>query len=82
MITHLVKKYEFENVADYEALKETYASTEHTIVELGHIEEADNFSVDVLCVNLEAQPDDWAPYELSLDNDGVHIFDGVPYIIE
>ena len=75
MITHLVKKYEFENVADYEALKETYASTEHTIVELGHIEEADNFSVDV-------QPDDWAPYELSLDNDGVHIFDGVPYIIE
>ena len=37
MITHLVKKYEFENVADYEALKETYASTEHTIVGLPDI---------------------------------------------
>ena len=32
--------------------------------------------------NLEEQPEDWATYELVLDNDGIHIFDGVPYIIE
>ena len=82
MITFLVKKYEFENIEDNEALKETYASSAHTMVELGHIDGADNFSVDVLWEGLEEQPEDWATYELVLDNDGIHIFDGVPYIIE
>ena len=52
------------------------------MVELGHIDGADNFSVDVLWEGLEEQPEDWATYELVLDNDGIHIFDGVPYIIE
>jgi len=41
---------------------------------------ADNYSVDVLWSGLEEQPEDWAAYEIVLDNNGVHTFLGINYV--
>ena len=41
---------------------------------------ADNYSVDVLWTVLEEQPEDWAAYEIVLDNNGVHTFFGINYV--
>jgi len=40
---------------------------------------ADNYSIDVLWSGLEEQPEDWAAYEIVLDNNGVHTFLGINY---
>lgn len=41
---------------------------------------ADNFSVDVLWQGIEAQPEDWEQYEITLSDNGVHTFFGIDYV--
>lgn len=41
---------------------------------------ADNFSVDVLWKDIEAQPADWEAYEITLEDNGVHTFFGIDYV--
>lgn len=41
---------------------------------------AENFSVDVLWQGIEAQPEDWEQYEITLTDNGVHTFFGIDYV--
>lgn len=41
---------------------------------------AENYSVDVLWHELEQQPEDWAPYEIVIEDNGVHTFFGINYV--
>jgi hypothetical protein len=40
---------------------------------------ADNYSVDVLWQGIEEQPEDWAAYEIVIEDNGVHTFFGINY---
>ena|SRR5210317_2188178 len=40
---------------------------------------ADNYSIDVLWQGIDQQPEDWALYEIILEDNGVHTFYGFSY---
>lgn len=49
------------------------------IVETKPAELAEKYSVDVLWADIEEQPKDWAEFEITVEDNGVHTFAGWSY---
>ena len=78
----------------YPTHKHTIVKLGNVVVEQGVYEEgedgeivevtapvlAENYSVDVLWHELEQQPEDWAPHEIVIEDNGVHTFFGINYV--